>query len=109
MRTRLALAFSLAAAFTGSADAQAPALGFDQAAYVTCRQAQAMTPDYRRAVATFLAETSARRYGVTLPEDARGGQIALLVRGGCSLYPDSYLYVVIDRAVQAERANLPKR
>lgn len=109
MRTRLALAFSFAAAFTGSAEAQAPALGFDQAAYVTCREAQAMTPDSRRVLATFLAENSARRYGVTVPEDARGGRVALLVRGGCSLYPDSYLYVVVDRAVLAERANLPKR
>jgi hypothetical protein len=109
MRTRLALAFSLAAAFTGSAEAQAPALGFDQAAYVTCRQAQAMTPDARRALATFLAENSARRYGVTLPEDTRGAQIAFLVRGGCTLYPDAYLYTVVDRAVLAERSNLLKR
>src|SRR5262245_16264306 len=109
MRIRLALAFSLAAAFTGSAEAQAPALGFDQAAYVTCLPAQAMAPDSRRALATFLAENSSRRYGVTVPEDARGAQVAFLVRGGCSLYPDSYLYVVVDRAVLAERSNLPKR
>ena len=68
-----------------------------------------MTPDSRRALATFLAEYSARRYGVTIPEDTRGAQLAYLVRGGCSLYPEAYLYSVIDKAVLAERSNLPKR
>lgn len=109
MHVRLALALSTAAAVTTSAQAQAPALQFDQAAYVTCREAHAMTPDSRRALATFLAEYSARRYGVTIPEDTRGAQLAYLVRGGCSLYPEAYLYSVIDKAVLAERSNLPKR
>ena len=109
MRIRLALAISIAAALTTSAQAQAPALQFGQAAYVTCREAHAMTPDARRALAMFLAEYSARRYGVTIPEDTRGAQLAYLVRGGCTLYPEAYLYSVVDKAVLAERANLPKR
>ncbi len=109
MRARLALALSIVAALTTSAQAQAPALQFEQAAYVTCREAHAMTPDSRRALAMFLAEYSARRYGVTIPEDTRGTQLAFLVRGGCTVSPDAYLYAVIDRAVLAERANLPKR
>ena len=68
-----------------------------------------MTPDSRRTLAMFLVEYSARRYGVTIPEDTRGAQLGFLVRGGCSLSPDSYLYAVIDGAVLAERSNLPKR
>ena len=109
MRIRLALALSIAAALTTSAQAQAPALQFERAAYVTCREAHAMTPEARRGLAMFLAEYSARRYGVTIPEDTRGAQLAYLVRGGCTLYPEAYLYSVVDKAVLAERANLPKR
>jgi hypothetical protein len=31
------------------------------------------------------------------------------VRGGCTLAPDAYLFTVIDRALVAEVAKLPKR
>ena len=92
-----------------AAQAQSPALTFGSAAYVTCREAQAMAPDARRALATFLIEQTARRHGVVIPEDERGAQLGHLVRGGCTLSPDAYLYVVIDRAVISEVANLPKR
>ena len=109
MRTRLALALSIIAVLTGSAHAQAPIFQFDQAAYVTCREAHAMPPDARRALALFLAEHSARRHGVTIPDDTRGAQLAFLVRGGCTLSPDAHVFTVIDRAVLAERSNLPKR
>jgi hypothetical protein len=89
--------------------AQAQPLNFDQAAYITCREAQAMKPEARKQVATFLAEHSARYRGVSLPSDDRGGQLAMLVRGGCTLAPDAYLFTVIDRAIQAEKDKLPKR
>jgi hypothetical protein len=92
-----------------ASQAQTTALSFDQAAYVTCKEAQAMTPAARQALATFLAEHAARRRGVTIPEDQRGGQIGYLVRGGCTLHPDAYLLVVIDRAIIAEHGKLPKR
>ena len=108
MRAQFAFAL-IAVGFTASAQAQTPSLQFDQAAYVTCREAHAMTPDSRRTLAVFLAEHSARRYGVAIPYDTRGTQLALLVRGGCTLNPDAYLLTVIDRAVLAERSNLPKR
>lgn len=109
MHARIVLALSIATALTTSAQAQAQTLQFEQAAYVTCREAHAMVPDSRRTLATFLAEHSARRNGVTIPNDTRGAQLALLVRGGCTLSPDAYLFTVIDRAVLAERSNLPKR
>ena len=92
-----------------SAHAQTPPLTFDQAAYVTCREAQNMQPDARKALAVFLAEHAARRRGVAIPDNELGAQLALLVRGGCTLAPDAYLFTVIDRAITAELSKLPKR
>ena len=89
--------------------AEAQSLNFDQAAYITCREAHAMTPDARRALATSLAEHSARTRGVVIPDGDHGAHLALLVRGGCTLSPDAYLFTVIDRAIVAEKDRLPKR
>ena|ERR671913_1878168 len=89
--------------------AQSAPLTFDQAAYITCREAHAMAPDPRRAVATYLAEHAARRHGVRIPDGQAGAQLALLVRGGCTLYPDAYLLTVVERAIVAELPKLPKR
>ena len=68
-----------------------------------------MQPDARKALAISLAEHSARTRGVIVPDDQRGAQLALLVRGGCTLSPDAYLFTVIDRAILAEKDKLPKR
>jgi len=92
-----------------SAHPQTPPLSFDQAAYVTCREAQSMQPQARKAVAVFLAEHAARRRGVSIPDNEVGAQLAHLVRGGCTLAPDAYLFTVIDRAIAAELSKLPKR
>ncbi len=89
--------------------AQVTPLDFDRAAYVTCREAHAMQPEPRKALAVYLAEHSARYHGVVIPEGDQGVQLALLVRGGCSLAPDAYLFTVIDRAILAEQSMLPKR
>lgn len=99
---------ALGALLTASSGAQAQT-NFDQAAYVSCREAQAMQPEARKQLAIFLAEHSARYRGVSLPQDERGGQLAMLVRGGCTLAPDAYLFTVIDRAILAEKDKLPKR
>jgi HdeA/HdeB family len=89
--------------------AAAPTLSFEQAVFITCREAHAMQPEARKALAYYLAEYSARYRGVTLPEDSRGTQVGYLVRGGCTLAPDAYLFTVIDRAIIAEASKLPKR
>src|SRR5262245_1667447 len=94
---------------SGAAHAQVPPLNFDQAAYITCKEAHAMTPEARRALAVYLAEHAARRRGVTIPDGPQGAQIGHLVRGGCTLAPDAYLFTVIDRAIIAEQSKLPKR
>lgn len=107
MRT-IALAAVLLVTATVARAQNAP-LNFDQAAYITCREAQAMNVEARKSLAVFLAEHSARYRGVALPNDQRGGQLAMLVRGGCTLAPDAYLFTVIDRAILAEKDKLPKR
>jgi hypothetical protein len=99
-----------AALLTASAvQAQMPPLNFDQAAYITCKDAHAMNPAARKALAEYLAEHAARRRGVTIPDGPMGTQLAHLVRGGCTLSPDAYLFTVIDRAILAEQSRLPKR
>jgi hypothetical protein len=96
-------------AIVGTAEAQMPPTNFDQAAYITCREAHAMNPEARKTLAIFLAEHSARRRGVVIPDGQLGAQIGHLVRGGCTLSPDAYLFVVVDRAILAEITKLPKR
>ena len=108
MLRRVLTGGALCAAASLAAQAQT-SMSFDQTAYITCREAQAMQPDARRALAIFLADHVSRKHGVIIPEGELGSQIAYLVRGGCTLAPDAYLFTVIDRAVQAEAGKLPKR
>ena len=107
MKTPFIAALAILAG-ASAAQAQTPT-SFEQAAFITCRDAQAMQPEQRKQVAVFLAEHSARYRGVTIPEDQRGAELALLVRGGCTLAPDAYLFTMIDRAIVAEKDKLPKR
>ncbi len=92
-----------------AAQAQMPPTNFDQAAYITCKEAHAMQPEARKTLAIFLAEHASRYHGVTIPDGPEGAQVAYLVRGGCTLAPDAYLFTVIDRAIIAELSKLPKR
>ena len=110
MKTVIATGAALLA-LAATAQAQTPTapLNFEQAAYITCREAHAMNAEARKSLAIFLAEHSARYRGVSIPDDRRGGELAMLVRGGCTLAPDAYLFTVIDRAILAEKDKLPKR
>ena len=101
--------FATLTAGASAAVAQAAPLTFDTAAYVTCREAHVMPPDQRVALSVFLVNHSAQRRGVAIPDGEQGAQLAHLVRGGCTLSPDAYLFAVIDRAVVAESSRLPKR
>jgi len=106
---KIALAVGVLLTASGVAEAQMPPTNFDQAAYITCKEAHAMTPEARKTLAIFLAEHAARYHGVSIPENEIGAQIGFLVRGGCTLAPDAYLFTVIDRAILAEIKKLPKR
>ena len=94
---------------SSQSQAQAVAIAFEQAVFVTCREAHTLPVEARQRIAYFLAEFAARFRGVTIPEDERGAQLAMLVRGGCTLSPDAHLFAVIDKAILAEQAKLPKR
>jgi hypothetical protein len=109
MKTIALAAALLVAATAAQAQTRAAPLNFEQAAYVTCREAQAMNVEARKSLAIYLAEHSARYRGVAIPDDRRGGELAMLVKGGCTLAPDAYLFSVIDRAILAEKDKLPKR
>ena len=95
---------------SAAAQAQMPPTNFDQAAYITCKEAHAMQPEARKTLAIFLAEHC---FALSRRDDSRdgpqGAQVAYLVRGGCTLAPDAYLFTVIDRAIIAEMSKLPKR
>ena len=85
-------------------------LNFEQAAYITCKEAHAMQPEARKT----LADLSRRACGAPSRRHhsrrrAAARRSAYLVRGGCTLAPDAYLFTVIDRAIIAEASKLPKR
>lgn len=112
MRTGMfAASITIAVLMCGAAAvvAQTQGLTFDRAAYVTCREAHTMPRGQRIALAEFLADHAAGHRGVTIPDGEQGAQLARLVQGGCTIAPDAYLFVVIDRAVTAESSKLPKR
>jgi hypothetical protein len=108
MLSRILVTAAALVAVMGSAQAQMATLTFDQAAYITCREAQAMKPEPRKALALYLADHAARHHGIMIPDGEPGAQLAQLVRGGCTLAPDAYLFTVIDRAIIAEKDKLPK-
>ncbi len=105
----IAAAGALLVAASAAAQTPVPPTSFEQAAYVTCREAHAMNPEARKALAIFLAEHAARHRGVRIPDDERATQIAYLVRGGCTLSPDAHLFAVVDKAIIAELSKLPKQ
>ena len=109
MTNNLVTASGLLIAASAVASAQTTTMNFEQAAYVTCREAHVMPPDRRIALSVFLANHAAQHRGVTIPDGEQGAQLAHLIRGGCTLAPDAYLFAVIDRAIVAESSRLPKR
>ncbi len=109
MTSRILLAAGALIVSAAAAQAQLAPTNFDQAAYITCKEAHAMQPEPRKMLATYLANHAAAYRGVVIPDGEQGAQLAHLVRGGCTLAPDAYLFTVIDRAILAEMSKLPKR
>jgi hypothetical protein len=109
MFSRFLLATGALLVAATTAQAQIAPTNFDQAAYITCKEAHAMQPEVRKQLAIFLANHAAAYRGVVIPDGEQGTQLAHLVRGGCTLAPDAYLFTVIDRAILAELPKLPKR
>ena len=106
---KIVLAATLSLGLASAAAAQNAPLNFDQAAYITCREAHAMNPEARRSLAIFLAQHSARYRGVALPDGNHGTHLGHLVRAGFTIAPEAYLFTVIDRVILSEKDKLAKR
>jgi hypothetical protein len=93
---------------TGPAGAQQPQTPpFEDLVFLSCSDAQAMPPEQRVAVALALADRAAKHYGIALPDNqAEGRELGLLVRGGCTMFPQALLFGVIAQAVRLEAERL---
>jgi hypothetical protein len=66
-----------------------------------------MAPSERVAIARFLADRAAAHYGIALAdEEAAGRELGILVRGGCTMFPQALLFGVIAQAVRVEAERL---
>ncbi|MCU0839035.1 MAG: hypothetical protein MUE49_09980 [Rhodospirillales bacterium] len=83
--------------------AQDPGMSFDDAAYVTCREADAMAREKRVALAVALVQRAAAHYGVTIGDgSAAETQVAGMLRAGCTLFPDAYVQTLAALAVRRQ-------
>ena len=95
-------------------DVPAQTMSFEEAAYVTCLDAQQMSEQQRRNVGMFLAENAARHYGISLHDSEQTGvEPGNLARAGCTMFPNAYLFTILSSAVRAvaakQGATLPPR
>jgi hypothetical protein len=103
--SRLAL-LGLAFAVTPAA-AQERMPPFEELVYLSYSEAKAMEPTERVAVARFLADRAAAHYGIALADnEAAGRELGILVRGGCTMFPQALLFGVIAQAVRVEAERL---
>jgi len=104
--SRLCL-LGLTAAVTPAAAQEARLPPFEELVYLSCSEAQAMAPSERVAIARFLADRAAAHYGIALAdEEAAGRELGILVRGGCTMFPQALLFGVIAQAVRVEAERL---
>jgi hypothetical protein len=104
---RLCLLGLIAAATPAAAQRQGGMPPFEELAYVTCSEAQAMEPARRVEVARFLANHAAAHYGIALQETGEAGrELGILVRGACTMFPQAYLFGVVAQAVRVEAERL---
>jgi hypothetical protein len=97
----------LACAVTPAAAQEAPMPPFEELVYLSCREAQAMDPAERVAIARFLADRAAAHYDIALADnEAVGRELGILVRGGCTMFPQALLFGVIAQAVRVEAERL---
>lgn len=81
--------------------AQDLGMSFDKAAYVTCREADAMPRETRVAFALALVERAAAHYGVAYTEGKPIDlDLAAMLRAGCTAFPDAYVQTVTALAVR---------
>jgi hypothetical protein len=97
----------LASVTSPAAAQQTQIAPFEELVFLSCSDAQAMPPDERVAVAQLLADRAAKHYGIALPDnEAEGRELGILVRGGCTMFPQALLFGVIAQAVRLEADRL---
>ena len=99
----LGLAFAVMPA--AAQDSELPP--FEELVFLSCSEAQAMEPAERVEIARFLADRAAAHYGIALDDnEAVGRELGILVRGGCTMFPQALLFGVIAQAVRVEAERL---
>lgn len=106
MMTRMLSLGLLGLALTATPTVAQESLPFEQLVYLSCSDAQAMEPAERVAVARLLADRAAAHYGIALDTEAAGRELGILVRGGCTMFPQALLFGVIAQAVRVEAERL---
>jgi hypothetical protein len=101
-RILVVIIMMLAAGHPGApASAQSLGMSFDQAAYVTCQDAQAMPREARIAFALALVQRASAQFGVSYVEGSPlDEEIATLLRAGCTVYPGAYMHAIAATAVR---------
>lgn len=99
MKRVLGVAILLFGSLSTSVLADDLGMSFDDAAYVTCRDTQAMPENKRIPFAVALVKRASAFYGVPYQEGGDlDGQLGPLIRSGCTLFPDAYLHNITAAA-----------
>lgn len=107
-------AFCVGGLATSAADAaQQGPMPFEQAVYLSCKEADAMPAAQRVLLVRQLAEHSGRHHGVHFPDDDNvvgndkvDQELASMIRAGCTMFPNASVFFIVDAAVKAEAAAL---
>ena len=110
MKRILAVVIFPLALVSGSVFAQDLGMSYEDAAYVTCRDAQAMPRQNRVAFAVALVKRASDFYGVPYVQGGSlDSQLGTLIRAGCTVYPSAYLHNVTATAFRhATSASAPQ-
>lgn len=110
MKRILAVAVFPLALASASVFAQDLEMSFEDAAYTTCRDAQAMPREKRVAFAVALVKRASAFYGVPYAEGSTlDSRLGSLIRAGCTVYPSAYLHNVTATAFRrATNASPPQ-
>lgn len=93
-----------------TSSSQAPSLNLRDTAFLTCADAQAMTPDQRKALTLQIAEAAANHYQTRIADSEQTGQqIGWLIRSACTMGPETYYSTVVARAVRVMGAVSSRR
>lgn len=94
-----AMAAMILLALPVSAETPGPALR--DTAFVSCRDAQAMSEEERKALVLRIADAASRHYQSQVPDGEQPGeQMGWLIRSACTIAPEAYLSTVVARAVR---------